>query len=99
MAEEQEKLTAGQELRQDLYYWLQALVAALIAIVLIFTFVGRIIGVSGSSMVPTLHNRDMMVVRSIGYTPRQGDVVVLNKLSTDFLGGEAIVKRVIAVGG
>ena len=99
MAEEQEKLTAGQELRQDLYYWLQALVAALIAIVLIFTFVGRIIGVSGSSMVPTLHNRDMMGVRSIGYTPRQGDVVVLNKLSTDFLGGEAIVKRVIAVGG
>jgi signal peptidase I len=94
--ESKPKLSAGQEFRMDLYYWLQALVVALIAIVLIFTFVGRIIGVKGSSMYPTLHNGDMMLVRSIGYRPQQGDVVVLTKES--FL-SEAIVKRVIAVGG
>ena len=94
--EEKPKLTSAQEFRMDLYYWLQALVVALIAIVLLFTFVGRIIGVKGSSMYPTLHNGDMMLVQSIGYHPRQGDVVVLTKES--FL-SEAIVKRVIAVGG
>lgn len=90
------KLTSAQEFQMDLYYWLQALVVALIAIVLIFTFVGRIIGVKGSSMYPTLHNGDMMLVQSIAYTPKQGDVVVLTKES--FM-SEAIVKRVIAVGG
>lgn len=94
--EQKTPLTADQEFRMDLYYWLQALVVALIAIVLLFTFIGRIIGVRGSSMYPTLHNGDMMLVQSLGYQPKQGDVVVLTKES--FL-SEAIVKRVIAVGG
>ena len=35
----------------------------------------------------------------MGYEPEQGDIVVLNKTTADFLEGEAIVKRVIAVGG
>lgn len=79
-----------------LYDWLQALVCALVTIILLFLFVGRFIYVDGRSMVPTLHDRDMMLVQEIGYTPRQGDVVVLTK--TEFL-SQPIVKRVIAVGG
>ena len=47
-------------------------------------------------MYPTLHHQDIMVIQRIGYTPAQGDVVVLRKDS--FL-EEAIVKRVIAVEG
>ena len=86
----------AQESKGDLYYWLQALVAALLSIILIFTFVVRVINVVGSSMVPTLHDGDMLLVRSIGYSPKQGDVVVLTKQS--FM-DEPIVKRVIAVGG
>ncbi|MCI8537366.1 MAG: signal peptidase I [Oscillospiraceae bacterium] len=93
---EKEGLTPEQEFRMDLYYWLQALVAALIAIVMIFTFLGRVIGVKGSSMYPTLHHGDMMLVQSLGYSPKQGDVVVLTKES--FM-SDAIVKRIIAVGG
>lgn len=95
-SERQEKLTSGQSLRLDLYFWLQALVMALVALILVFTLVGRIIGVQGSSMVPTLHDRDMLLLQSIGYTPKQGDVVVLTKKS--FM-PQPIVKRVIAVGG
>lgn len=92
---------AGQEKERkkqgDLYYWLQALVMALCAIILLFTFVVRIIGVVGSSMLPTLTNGDLLLVQSIGYThPQQGDVVVLTKES--FM-DEPIVKRIIAVGG
>ena len=34
-----------------------------------------------------------------GYKPQQGDIVVLNKTTATHLGGVAIVKRVIAVGG
>lgn len=95
---DQPKLTKSEEFRQDLYFWLQALVVALVVIILVFTFVGRIITVDGSSMLPTLHDKDVMVLRSIGYTPKQGDVVVLTK---DFwlYEDKPIVKRVIAVGG
>ena len=65
-------------------------------VVLVFTFLGMVIGVSGTSMYPTLHHQDIMVIQRVGYTPAQGDVVVLRKDS--FL-EEAIVKRVIAVAG
>lgn len=82
--------------KRDCYDWLQMLTFVLVAVVLVFTFFGMVIGVSGTSMYPTLHHRDIMVVQRIDYTPAQGDVVVLRKDS--FL-KEAIVKRVIAVAG
>ena len=47
-------------------------------------------------MVPTLHHGDMLILQSLGYKPRQNDVVVLTKES--FM-EQPIVKRVIAVGG
>lgn len=90
-------LSSQEALKLDLYFWLQALVMALVGLILIFTFIGRIIGVDGRSMMPTLHNQDMLLLQSISYTPRQGDVVVLSKKS--FEDGQPIVKRVIAVGG
>lgn len=95
--EPEEELSSGDSLKLDLYFWLQALVMALVTLILLFTFVGRIIGVDGSSMYPTLHDRDMLLLQSVGYTPRQGDVVVLTKAFRDVDG--PIVKRVIAVGG
>lgn len=94
--ETQEELSSGDSLKLDLYFWLQALVMALVGLILIFTMVGRIIGVDGSSMVPTLHDHDMLLLQSLGYEPKQGDVVVLTKDS--FL-PQPIVKRVIATGG
>ena len=86
----------------NLYYWLQTLALAVTAIVLLFTFVGRISRVDGGSMLNTLHNGDLLLLQSIGYTPKTGDVVVLNKTTDEtisLLGGDAIVKRVIATGG
>lgn len=87
--------------KMDLYFWTQALVMALVFLILTFTLTGRVIGVKGSSMVPTLHNGDLLILRSIGYTPRQGDVVVLRKpnFPPPPLQTAPVVKRVIAVGG
>ena len=82
--------------KRDCYDWLQMLTFVLVGVVLVFTFLGMVIGVSGTSMYPTLHHPDIMVIQRVGYTPAQGDVVVLRKDS--FL-EEAIVKRVIAVAG
>ena len=95
--EEEAALSGADAFKVDLYFWLQALVMALVGLILIFTFVGRIIGVDGESMMPTLHDRDMLLLQSIGYSPEQGDVVVLS--TKDFRNGAPIVKRIIAVGG
>lgn len=95
--EEEAALSGADAFKVDLYFWLQALVMALVGLILIFTFVGRIIGVDGESMMPTLHDRDMLLLQSIGYSPEQGDVVVLS--TKNFRNGAPIVKRIIAVGG
>ncbi len=94
---EEPQLTSGEALRQDLYLWLQTMAFALAALILIFTFVGRVVGVDGSSMEPTLQDGDLLLLQSIGYTPKQGDVVVLTKPFAHVTG--AIVKRVIATEG
>ena len=83
---------------QNVYEWVQALVASVLTVVLIFTFVIRLIGVDGHSMVPTLQDQDrLLVLNSMLYHDYQaGDIVVLRTLSFE---EEPIVKRVIAVEG
>lgn len=106
MDEQEKDLAQGQEQEKqektltpqaEVYFTMQSLVGVLVALVLVFTFIGRLILVDGDSMVPTLLDGEMMVVRSIGYTPARDDIVVLAK--EGFHDGEAIVKRIIAVGG
>ena len=89
-------------LAHNIYYWLQTLVVAVVTIVLLFGFVCRITRVEGGSMLNTLHNGDLLLLWSLGYSPKAGDVVVLNATGDDVLESlrdEAIVKRVIATGG
>ena len=81
-AEEQEKLP-----QEELFYWLQTLVTAIVCIVLVFTFLGRITRVVGHSMDDTLADGELLAVWSLGYEPEQGDIVVLNKTTADFLEG------------
>lgn len=83
---------------QDVYEWVQALVCSVLAVVMLFTFVVRLIGVDGHSMVPTLQDTDRLVVLSpiLYHDYKVGDIVVLRKES---FSTEPIVKRVIAVEG
>ncbi len=80
----------------DLLDWYDALVFALAALVLIFTFCVRIVVVDGHSMEPTLSSGDRLLVQSTLYTPQQGDVVVVDGYINY---GKPLVKRVIATGG
>lgn len=82
--------------RSELFDWGEALLISLTVVILIFVFLVRIIGVDGSSMVPTLEDRDQLLITNIAYTPEKGDIVVLTKDS--FL-PVPIVKRVIATEG
>ncbi len=76
--------------------WLQCIVSALVAAILIFTFFARTITVVGSSMVPTLEEGNLLIVSKLFYQPKYGDIVVLRKES--FM-TDPIVKRVIATEG
>ena len=80
----------------DLYLNVRVLVGMMAVFVLLFTFVARIIVVSGESMENTLIERDLILIWSLGYTPKQGDIVVLTQESYQ---EDSIVKRVIAVEG
>ncbi len=81
---------------QELFEWYDALVFALAAIVLVFMLVVRIITISGSSMEPTLYSGQHVLVQSMLYTPRRGDVVVVDGYSAY---GNPIVKRIIGMEG
>ena len=83
--------------KAEAYYTVKSLVSVLVILVLVFTFVGRLIVVDGESMEPTLLHGEMLLVRSGGYQPENGDIVILAK--EGFHNGDAIVKRVIATGG
>ena len=98
-AAEKAEEAVGQEqsMRVDLYEWIQSLMTALVICMAIFIFIIRVIDVSGSSMFPTLHDGDKMLVSNLFYTPHAGDVVVFK---TDRYDPErALVKRVIATEG
>lgn len=86
-------------LRRSAYEWIQAMVCAVLAAVLVFTFGVRMIRVDGESMRETLQDGDLLVVVNgwLCGPYRAGDVVIAAR--KDFYGGAPIVKRVIAVEG
>ncbi len=91
--------TPEKPLGSELFEWLQMILVCVLAAVVVFNCFARLTRVDGDSMDNTLQHGELMLVWSLGYTPQQGDIVVLNKTTADFLHNRAIVKRVIAVGG
>ena len=93
-----EETAKAEKSGREAYEWVQALVCSVLAVVVLFTFVIRLIGVDGHSMVPTLQDGDrLLVLNSMLYDDYQyGDIVVLRK---DTFMEEPIVKRVIATAG
>ena len=77
--------------------FLHDLVYMLAVVTILFTFFFRLVAVDGSSMYPTLVDKDYLVLESNFWyrNVKQGDIVVLN---VDYF-EKPIVKRVIATGG
>lgn len=96
--ERREKASAGFAGFFDI---LESLVYAIIAVVLVFIFFGRLSVVDGTSMDDTLsHGEYLIVVNPLfSYKPTNGDIVVID--GGDEFGpyDEPIVKRVIATEG
>ena len=62
-------------------------------LVLVFAFIFRIVGVDGTSMMPTLRDYDRLILTHFLYEPERGDIVVINRYDN-----EPLVKRIVAVG-
>lgn len=81
----------------ELYEWVESALFAVIVMLTIFTFFVRPATVDGSSMVPTLHNAERLVLQQFGYSDLEyGDIVVVDRTKD---GEPPIVKRVIGKGG
>lgn len=81
----------------ECYEWLGSFVAALLFVVVLFTFVLRLVRVQGESMYPTLNNDDYLVITDLAFKPKTGDIVVLQVPS--YKSGHPLIKRVVATGG
>lgn len=87
----QEKKSVGNEVME----WLESIAVSVFIVILVFTFIFRIVLVDGSSMVPTLEDGQRLIISHLFYTPKQGDIVVVNSHGLN----KTIVKRVIATEG
>ena len=81
---------------QSCYEWLHTFVVAITFVVLILTFIFRLVDVDGESMMDTLHDADRLVVTNFLYKPDNGDIVVISHGQNLY---KPIIKRVIATEG
>ena len=76
--------------------WIGCLFAALVWVLILMTFVFRVIDVDGTSMEPTLINTDKVVITDLFYTPHDQDIIVISHAEEY---NKPLVKRVIATEG
>lgn len=87
--------------KKEFFEWLDVVSVALIAVMILFSFVFRVATISGSSMLNTLKDGEIVVISNLFYEPKQGDIVVVSRntfnLAEDITEGKGpIIKRVIA---
>ena len=96
--QETEEKKEPESIESTAYCCAQALITAVVGVVVLFTFFVRLIGVSGGSMQDTLYTGDrLLVLNSVFCDFQPGDVVVVNDYNAEL--DETLVKRIIAVGG
>ena len=77
-----------------IYEYAEAILVAMLLLVLLFTFVFRVATVVGGSMEPTLHTQERLILTTHFYEPTFGDIVVIDRYTQ-----EPLIKRVIGVAG
>lgn len=89
--------------KKEVFEWLEILITAIILLVILFSFIFRVVTISGRSMQNTLMNGEKVIISDIGYTPKKGDIVVISRNANNIASvadaNTPIIKRVIATEG
>lgn len=88
---EEERTSRGV---RNCFEWFEEIIMAVVAVVLVFTFLFRVVTVNGDSMLPNYTEDDKLIVSGLFYEVEQGDVVVVANVLQN-----PIIKRVIALPG
>ncbi len=87
----------------SIFEWLDVIVASLVAVVIIFTFVFRIVAIDGSSMNNTLFHGERVIITNLFYEPERGDIIVISRNKANSSESDSyekpIIKRIIAIEG
>jgi len=84
---------------KELAEFVKSVFIALVMALLIITFIFQTVSVDGTSMVPTLKNKDRLILEKVTYyfrKPKTGDIVVFKYPSDN---SQKFIKRVIATEG
>ena len=92
---------------EEIFDWVEIFSGAFLTVILLFTFIFRLVTVQGPSMELTLHggnpsyigaeSKDRLLMSNLFYTPKQGDIVVIQVPNPKY--DMPIIKRVIATEG
>ena len=91
-----EKKPKNSKAVSNIYDIVSVVVSAVAVIAIVFTFVTRVLVVSGASMNPTLNNGDTVAISSLKRSFDYGDIVIVAQPNAMH---KTLIKRVIAVGG
>lgn len=62
----------------EIWEWVYTIFIAVAIALVIKCFLFDIVQVDGSSMYPTLVDNDRLIITKLGYTPKQGDIIILD---------------------
>ena len=94
-----DKRDENTNIKNEIIEWIKAIVIAVAAVFIIKFFLFDVILIDGTSMEPTLHNRDRVFVNILGYKvgkPKHNDVIIFTP-SIDK--NSYYIKRVIGLPG
>lgn len=107
-----EKPQVSKDTLGDFMEICESIITSIFVVLLVFTFICRPVTVDGSSMNPTLQNKDKLIMTTFFYTPKVGDIVIVENNESHYFKeagseeiisgsslGKRLIKRVIATSG
>lgn len=98
-----EETVKKPQAKREIFEWLEIIVIAVTVVIILFTFIFKVVTISGDSMLNTLHNGEKILISNLFYEAERGDIVVISRNadnSTEYTSKETcIIKRVIATEG
>lgn len=91
MINEAQKTEEKYDVKKEIFEWIETLVISMIIVSLISVYGFRIMNVVGSSMVPTLYDKERVVMNTFDKSYETGDVIGVKRR-----GDTPLVKRIIA---